>query len=168
MDKMAKDSKGEVIIANVGATIVNHLKFLHSSSEMLVETLKAQDISEGDDATSVVVLAGALLGQMQALLDKNISATVIQTDSLKLVKKPKILLTVKKKVELTDQEALVQNWITSLSSKVVSNYSEILAPLAVEADLKLVKSGEIYHDDVDLKDIRVSKKLGGIIEDSKW
>jgi T-complex protein 1 subunit delta len=33
--------------------------------------------------------------------------------------------------------------------------------------MKLVKSGDIYHDDVDLKDIRVSKKLGGTIEDTK-
>ena len=54
-----------------------------------------------------------------------------------------------------------------MSSKVVSNYSELLAPLAVDAVMKLVKSGDIYHDDVDLKDIRVSKKLGGTIEDTK-
>lgn len=65
----------------------------------------------------------------------------------------------RKKVELTDKEALVRNSNTSLSSKVVyiSNYSEILALLPVDDVLKLIKSGEIYHDDVDLKDIRVSK-----------
>ena len=168
MDKMIKDSKGKVIITNDGATIVNHLQVLHPTAKMLVETSKAQDIAAGDGTTSVVVLAGALLGQAQALLDKNISATVIADGFTEACKEAQnVINDLEKKVELTDREALVQNCITSLSSKVVSNYSEILAPLAVDAVLKLVKSGEIYHDDVDLKDIRVSKKLGGTIEDTK-
>ena len=168
MDKMIKDAKGKVIITNDGATIVNHLQVLHPTAKMLVETSKAQDIAAGDGTTSVVILAGALLGQAQILLDKNISPTVIAdgfTDAC--TEAQKIIDDLEKKVELTDKEALVQNCITSLSSKVVSNYSEILAPLAVDAVLKLVKNGEIYHDDVDLKDIRVSKKLGGTIEDTK-
>ena len=168
MDKMIKDSKGKVIITNDGATIVNHLQVLHPTAKMLVETSKAQDIAAGDGTTSVVVLAGALLGQAQVLLDKNISATVIADGFTEACKEAEnVINDLEKKVELTDREALVQNCITSLSSKVVSNYSEILAPLAVDAVLKLVKSGEIYHDDVDLKDIRVSKKLGGTIEDTK-
>ena len=168
MDKMIKDAKGKVIITNDGATIVNHLQVLHPTAKMLVETSKAQDIAAGDGTTSVVILAGALLGQAQILLDKNISPTVIAdgfTDACNEAQK--IIDDLEKKVELTDKDALVQNCITSLSSKVVSNYSEILAPLAVDAVLKLVKNGEIYHDDVDLKDIRVSKKLGGTIEDTK-
>ena len=168
MDKMIKDSKGKVIITNDGATIVNHLQVLHPTAKMLVETSKAQDIAAGDGTTSVVVLAGALLGQAQVLLDKNISPTVIAEGFTEACNEAqKVVDELEKKVELTDKDALVQNCITSLSSKVVSNYSEILAPIAVEAVLKLVKSGEIYHDDVDLKDIRVSKKLGGTIEDTK-
>ena len=168
MDKMIKDSKGKVIITNDGATIVNHLQVLHPTAKMLVETSKAQDIAAGDGTTSVVVLAGALLGQAQTLLEKNISATVIADGYTEAcAEAQKVLDDLEQKVELSDRDALIQNCITSLSSKVVSNYSEILAPLAVDAVLKLVKSGEIYHDDVDLKDIRVSKKLGGTIEDTK-
>ena len=168
MVKMIKDSKGKVIITNDGATIVNHLQVLHPTAKMLVETSKAQDIAAGDGTTSVVVLAGALLGQAQTLLDKNISPTVIADGFSEACNEAqKVIDELEKKVELTDKEALTQNCITSLSSKVVSNYSEVLAPLAVEAVLKLVKNGEIYHDDVDLKDIKVSKKLGGTIEDTK-
>ena len=168
MDKMIKDSKGKVIITNDGATIVNHLQVLHPTAKMLVETSKAQDIAAGDGTTSVVVLAGALLGQAQTLLEKNISATVIADGyNEACAEAQKVIDDLEQKVELSDRDALIQNCITSLSSKVVSNYSEILAPLAVDAVLKLVKSGEIYHDDIDLKDIRVSKKLGGTIEDTK-
>ena len=168
MDKMIKDSKGKVIITNDGATIVNHLQVLHPTAKMLVETSKAQDIAAGDGTTSVVVLAGALLGQAQTLLDKNISPTVISEGFTEACNESQnIIENLEQKVELSDKDALIQNCITSLSSKVVSNYSEILAPLAVDAVLKLVKSGEIYHDDIDLKDIRVSKKLGGTIEDTR-
>ena len=168
MDKMIKDSKGKVIVTNDGATIVNHLQVLHPTAKMLVETSKAQDIAAGDGTTSVVVLAGALLGQAQTLLEKNISATVIADGYTEAcAEAQKVIDDLEQKVELSDRDALIQNCITSLSSKVVSNYSEILAPLAVDAVLKLVKSGEIYHDDIDLKDIRVSKKLGGTIEDTK-
>ena len=168
MDKMIKDSKGKVIITNDGATIVNHLQVLHPTAKMLVETSKAQDIAAGDGTTSVVVLAGALLGQAQTLLDKNISPTVIAEGFTEACNEAQnIIGDLEEKVELSDKDALIQNCITSLSSKVVSNYSEILAPLAVDAVLKLVQNGEIYHDDVDLKDIKVSKKLGGTIEDTR-
>lgn len=168
MDKMIKDSKGKVIITNDGATIVHHLQVLHPTAKMLVETSKAQDIAAGDGTTSVVVFAGALLGQAQVLLDKNISPTVIAdgfTDAC--AEAEKIIEKMEKKVELTDENALIQNCKTSLCSKVVSNYSELLAPLAVNAVLKLVKSGAAHHDDVDLNDIKVSKKIGGTIEDTK-
>ena len=135
---------------------------------MLEETSKAQDIAAGDGTTSVVVLAGALFEQAQTLLDKNISATVIADGFTEACNEAqKVIDDLEKKVELTDKESLIQNCITSLSSKVVSNYSEILAPIAVEAFLKLVKNRQIYNDDVDLKDIKVSKKLGGTIEDTK-
>ena len=168
MDKMIKDSKGKVIITNDGATIVNHLQVLHPTAKMLVETSKAQDIAAGDGTTSVVVFAGALLGQAQVLLDKNIPPTVIADGfSDACAEAEKIIGNIEKKVELSDEEALIQNCKTSLCSKVVSNFSEILAPIAVNAVMKLVKNGAAHHDDVDLKDIKVSKKLGGTIEDTK-
>ena len=44
MDKMIKDSKGEVTITNDGATILNQMEVLHPTAKMLVELSKAQDI----------------------------------------------------------------------------------------------------------------------------
>jgi len=68
---------------------------------------------------------------------------------------------------LSDHEALVQNAITSLASKVVNQYSQILAPIAVDSVLQLVNSGNTLNGEVDLRDIKVSKKLGGTIEDTE-
>jgi T-complex protein 1 subunit delta len=134
---------------------------------MLVEISKAQDIEAGDGTTSVVVIAGSLLNQAQILLDKNIHPSVIAEGyQLALEEAEKIILSMEKKIDLSDHDALVQNAITSLSSKVVSNYSQVLAPIAVDAVLKLVNSGSTTNNEVDLRDIKVSKKLGGTIEDT--
>ena len=168
MDKMIKDSKEEVTITNDGATIVNKLQILHPTAKMLVETSKAQDIEAGDGTTTVVIMAGALLNQAQILLDKGIGPTVIAdgfSDALKEAEK--LIGEIEKKIDLTDKESLVQNCITSLSSKVVANYSQVLAPIAVDAVLKLVNSGALINNEVDLKDIKVSKKIGGTIDDTE-
>ena len=79
----------------------------------------------------------------------------------------KIIEGMEKKVDLNDKESLEQNCITSLSSKVVSNYSQVLAPIAVESVLQLVNSGNLVNNEVDLRDIKVRKKVGGTIEDTE-
>jgi T-complex protein 1 subunit delta len=68
-------------------------------------------------------------------------------------------------VDLNNREQLIQNAITSLSSKVVSQHSDLLAPMAVDAVLRIIDK---EHDtNVDLRDIHVSKKLGGTVDDSE-
>lgn len=54
--------------------------------------------------------------------------------------------------------------MTSLSSKVVASNSEELSPIAVDAVLKTIDTNTAT--DVDLRDIKVVKKLGGTIEDT--
>ncbi|KDN51804.1 hypothetical protein RSAG8_00353, partial [Rhizoctonia solani AG-8 WAC10335] len=70
MDKMIQTSQGEVIITNDGATILKHIAVLHPAAKMLVELSAAQDIEAGDGTTSVVVLAGSLLGAAEKMLAK--------------------------------------------------------------------------------------------------
>jgi T-complex protein 1 subunit delta len=48
--------------------------------------------------------------------------------------------------------------------QIVSQYSSILAPIAVSAVTKLVSPSS---ENVDLRDIRVVKKVGGTIEDTE-
>ena len=68
-------------------------------------------------------------------------------------------------VDLNNRDQLIQNAITSLSSKVVSHHSDLLAPMAVDAVLKIIDKETA--DNVDLRDIHVSKKLGGTVDDSE-
>ena len=77
MDKMIKTKDGKVIISNDGHTILKHMAVLHPVAKMLVDLSGAQDVEAGDGTTSVVVLAGALLGAAQKLLSKGIHPTIV-------------------------------------------------------------------------------------------
>ena len=161
MDKMIKNSRGEVIITNDGATILKQMQVVHPTAKMLVEISKAQDIEAGDGTTSVVVMAGSLLNCAQGLLEKGIHASAVcsglmdcESEALKIVE------SIAKPIDLADHETLVQNAITSLSSKVVSQYSAILAPIAVNSVMQLYNNGAMTGGEIDLRDIKVSKKIG--------
>lgn len=165
---MIRNGRGEVTITNDGATILKQMQVVHPTAKMLVEISKAQDIEAGDGTTSVVIMAGSLLNAANTLLDKGIHASIIsagltdaEEDALKIVE------SISRPIDLSDFDALVQNAITSLSSKVVNQYSTILAPIAVNSVLQLVNSGATLNGEVDLRDIKVSKKLGGTIEDTE-
>mmetsp|Transcript_20924 Transcript_20924/g.34542 ORF Transcript_20924/g.34542 Transcript_20924/m.34542 type:complete len:391 (-) Transcript_20924:225-1397(-) len=68
-------------------------------------------------------------------------------------------------VDLTDRDSLVKAASTSLNSKVISNNSSTLAPLAVDALLSIIDP--LSATNCDLRDIAVVKKLGGTIDDTE-
>ncbi|CAI4308483.1 BAH_G0007170.mRNA.1.CDS.1 [Saccharomyces cerevisiae] len=165
MDKMIKTSRGEIIISNDGHTILKQMAILHPVARMLVEVSAAQDSEAGDGTTSVVILTGALLGAAERLLNKGIHPTII-ADSFQSAAKRSvdILLEMCHRVSLSDREQLVRAASTSLSSKIVSQYSSFLAPLAVDSVLKILDENS---KNVDLNDIRLVKKVGGTIDDTE-
>lgn len=77
MDKMLVDSFGDVTITNDGATMLKEMDIQHPAAKMMVEVSKTQDSEVGDGTTSVVVLAGELLGKATDLMDKKVHPTVI-------------------------------------------------------------------------------------------
>ncbi|EGI63449.1 PREDICTED: T-complex protein 1 subunit delta [Acromyrmex echinatior] len=166
MDKMIQAGNGEVTITNDGATILKEMNVIHPAAKMLVELSKAQDIEAGDGTTSVVVIGGSLLEAAERLLQKGIHPTSISDAFQKAASKAVSILTqMSIPVDLTDKESLVKVAATSLNSKVVHQQSSLLAPLAVDAVLKVTEEGKEMS--VDLNDIKVIKKLGGTVEDTE-
>ena len=142
------------------------MEVIHPTAKMLVEISKAQDIEAGDGTTSVVVIAGALLRAAEELLSKGIHAAAISDGfQVALDKAREIIEGMGTPVDLDDRDILIQNCVTCLSSKVVSQNSDILAPMAVDAVLRIVDKKE--DDNVDLNNIKVSMKLGGTVDDSE-
>lgn len=165
MDKMITGGSG-VVITNDGATILDKMQVTHPAAKMLVELSKSQDVEAGDGTTSVVVLSGALLERAEELLSKGIHPTHL-ADAWKLAhdQANTILRNMAKPVELSDRGSLIQAAVTSLNSKVISQHSEQLAPLAVDAVLNVIDSKTATN--VDLRDIRVVTKVGGTVDDTE-
>uniref|UniRef100_A0A914I9S8 T-complex protein 1 subunit delta n=1 Tax=Globodera rostochiensis TaxID=31243 RepID=A0A914I9S8_GLORO len=166
MDKMIQAGNGEVTITNDGATILNQMSVVHPTAKMLVELSKAQDIEAGDGTTTVVVLAGSLLDAAEKLLAKGIHPTTI-SDSFQrsAAYAETVLEEMATPIDINDDEELVKLATTSLNSKVVSQHSHLLAPMAVQAVKKLMSSPE--DASVNLKLIKIVKKLGETVEESQ-
>lgn len=168
MDKMIQDAKGSVLITNDGATILEQISVMHPVAKMMVELSRAQDKETGDGTTSVVVLCGALLDAAQQLLDKGIHPQIIAEAFVHAAEQAEpILKKMAIPLDLKDRDTLIQTASTSLQSKVVSQNAALLAPIACDAVLEVIRKGANNTLDARLQDIKVVKKLGGTIEDSE-
>merc|ERR1711988_611796 len=164
MDKMVIDSRGDVVVTNDGATILKQIQVQSPAARMLVELSRAQDTEAGDGTTTVVVIAGSLLNSAKSLLSKLHPNVISRSFRMASDKAVEILEGMAVPVELTDREQMVKNAATSLNSKIISQNSSLLAPLAVDAVLKVTEPGA---STCDLKDIKVIKCFGGTVDDSE-
>merc|ERR1712020_201976 len=109
---------------------------------------------------------GSLLEASDRLLKKGLHPTSISEAFQKAAAKSvEILTNMAIPVDLSDREKLLQSANTSLNSKVVSQHSSELSPIAVDAVLKVIDTAKA--DTVNLKDIKVIKKLGGTVDDTE-
>ncbi len=166
MDKMLVDSMGDVTITNDGATMLKQMDIQHPGAKMLVEIAKATDSEVGDGTTSAVILAGSLLEKAEELLDKDVHPNIIVDGyTLASEKALEILAKIAIKVDPTNKEWLVKVSKTSLASKLVSQESEELSNIVVDAVLHVVeKSGEKLKVDID--NVKVEKKPGKSLSDT--
>jgi thermosome len=167
MDKMLVDSLGDVTITNDGATILKEIDVQHPAAKMMVEISKATDNEVGDGTTSVVVLAGALIERAEELINKNVHPTVIVDGYRKSAfKSIEILNKIAMKVDGSNKEQLMKVAKTSMQTKLVSKDSVDLANIVVTAAQQVAETRK-DSTKVDLDDIKVEKKSGGSIKDTK-
>ena len=167
MDKMLVDSMGDVTITNDGATILKEIDVQHPAAKMLVEISKTTDSEVGDGTTSVVILAGSLLENAESLLNQDVHPTIIVDGYRKAAKKAlQYLQEISEKISPNDRHILLKIAKTAMQTKLVSKISNELADLTVKAVLAVAnKEGEKFSIDID--DIKVEKKAGGSILESK-
>ena len=166
MDKMLVDNFGDVTITSDGRTILDEMDIQHPAAKMMVEVAKTQDNEAGDGTTSAVIIAGELLAKAEELLDKNIHPTVV-IDGYRMAAE-KALETLEKiaiPIDLKSSEYLKKAATTSMGSKIVAEYKEYLADIAVKAMLAVAeKQNGGYKVDVD--DVKVEKKTGESLKDT--
>ena len=166
LDKMLVDSLGDVTITNDGATILKEIDAQHPAAKMMVEISKTIDTEVGDGTTSSVVFGGALLEKAEKLLEKDVHSTVIvdgyQAASDKALE---LLSDYSKAIKNDDRKSLIDIATTSMQSKLISEDSEQLSKLVVDAVLNIAKT-EGDSTKVDLDNVKVEKKAGASIQDT--
>jgi thermosome len=170
MDKMLVDTLGDVTITNDGATILKEIDVQHPAAKMMVEISKATDNEVGDGTTSTVVLAGSLLSKAEELIAKDVHPTVI-VDGYRMAseKAIEILKKASTKVDPADRQILGKIARTSMASKLVSVNAEPLSKIVVDAVIAIAEKASDNSNNlkVDVDSIKVEKKAGGSVEDTK-
>jgi len=167
MDKMLVDSLGDTTITSDGRTILDEMDIQHPAAKMMVEVAKTQDNEAGDGTTTAVVLAGELLSKAEELIGKNIHPTIIIDGYKKASEKAlKVLEKIAIPTETSSEEYLKKVAMTSMASKLVAEYREYLADLAVKAILEVAEKGDGKYK-VDIDDVKVEKKPGESLRDTK-
>lgn len=139
---------------------------MHPAAKMLVDLSAAQDIEAGDGTTSVVIITGALLGAAERLLSKGIHPMIIAESFQRAATRAvDVLRDMSTPIKLSERDVLIKAATTSLSSKIVSQFSTTLAPMAVDAVLKVIDPTTATN--VNLNDIKLIKKVGGTIDDTE-
>src|SRR5512136_1838277 len=167
MDKMLVSGIGDIIITNDGATIMKELDIQHPAAKMLVEVAKTQDDEVGDGTTTVVMLAGELLGKGEQLLDKDVHPMIV-VDGYKLAaeKALEILEDIAIKVDPMDKSMLKKVASIALATKMLSEYADEVSDFVVRAVLEVAeKDAKGYKVDID--NIKVEKKPGESISDTR-
>lgn len=177
MDKMLVDTLGDITITNDGATILKEIDVQHPAAKMMVEISKATDNEVGDGTTSTVILAGALLENAEELIAKDVHPTVIIEGYDRAAERAiAILREVADKVESSDKDSLIKIAQTAMASKLVSFDEGHLARLVVDAVLAVAEKVESKSSStkrnagnlkVDIDNIKVEKKAGGSIKDTR-
>lgn len=202
LDKILISPDGEITVTNDGATILGQMEVEHQIAKLLVQLSKSQDDEIGDGTTGVVgmlydlwhfvhanflcmiVLAGALLEQSEALLDRGIHpiriadgfdrACTVAVEQLNRISD-------RVEFSLEDTENLLKTAKTSLGSKMyvltiwsvqpfanplisVSKEHTQFAQIAVDAVLAVA---DLERRDVPFDLIKVDGKVGGSLADTK-
>jgi thermosome len=167
MDKMLVDSFGDVTITSDGRTVLDEMDIQHPAAKMMVEVAKTQDDEVGDGTTTAVIIAGELLDKAEDLIEKSVHPTVIIDGYRKAAEKAlKALEKIAIKVKPNDKNFLKKVAMTSMASKLVAENREYLAEIAASAVLQVAeKTAREYKVDID--DIKVEKKAGEALTDTK-
>lgn len=160
MDKLLVDDTGMGIVTNNGASILREMVD-HPVGDLVTDVAVKQEDDVHDGTTTAAVVAGALLGEADELIDRDVHPTNIATGYLAAVERGvDVLERNAVAIDPTDTDRLIDIANTAMAGKSVNADAEIPA-LVVEA-LRTVATEEGADEDY----VTVEKITGGQVADS--
>jgi chaperonin GroEL (HSP60 family) len=163
MDKMLVGSDGKVIVTNDGASIVDRLDVEHPAARAVVAVASQQGDHVGDGTTTAVVLAGALLAEAEALLERGLHPTTVTDGYHRAAERvAEALQRNAVAVDADDTERLEAVARTAITGKWDAEATSFLARRVVEAVRAVARDGRVDFDRITRKAVS-----GGSVLDSR-
>jgi len=169
MLKMLMDPMGGIVMTNDGNAILREITVQHPAAKSFIEIARTQDEEVGDGTTSVVVLAGEILGVAEQFLDQKIHPTVIIKAYRQVLEDMLNILDKEFSIPLPmdDENKLIEVIQSCIGTKFIGTWSDLACGIALNA-VKTVKIKEEGRTEIDIKRYaKVEKVPGGAIEDSE-
>ncbi|MCL4133874.1 UNVERIFIED_CONTAM: hypothetical protein GTU68_059063 [Idotea baltica] len=166
MLKMLMDPMGGIVLTNDGNAILREITVQHPAAKHLIEIARTQDEEVGDGTTSVVILAGTMLGVAEQFLEQKMHPVVIiqayrqaLEDTITILKEKLSI-----PVDLNDEAKTIEVIKSCIGTKFMGQYADLACSIAIKA-VKTVQSDQDGKKDIDIKKwARIEKVPGGMIE----
>lgn len=168
MLKMLMDPMGGIVMTNDGNAILREITVQHPAAKSMIEIARTQDEEVGDGTTSVIVLAGEMLGVAEPFLTQQIHPTVIIRAYREALEDMVNVLQneVSFALDKNDRAKMAEVVKACVGTKFIGRWSELAVNIALDA-VSTVAFEENGRMEIDIKKYaKVEKIPGGSIDDS--
>jgi T-complex protein 1 subunit gamma len=128
----------------------------------MIELSRAQDEEVGDGTTSVIILAGEMLGVAEPLLEKNLHPTLIVSGYMKALEDGlEIMKSISYQVDTSSQEAMREVVRGAIDTKFVGRWGNLISDLAIKAVQTVAITRPDGRKEIDIKRYAKVEKLSG-------
>lgn len=168
MMKMLLDPMNGTTCTSDGHAILREIDMAHPAAKTLLELCRTQDEEVGDGTTSVIIMAGEILGVTSGLLDKKFHpVSIINAYRKALEVALKVIQDNSQPIDTTKDEELLQLIKATIGTKIGQQWISQLSSMALKA-VRTVSKLDSPHKEVDIKRyVRIEKIPGGSIEESQ-
>jgi T-complex protein 1 subunit gamma len=169
MLKMLMNPMGSIVMTNDGNAILREITVKHPAAKTMIEISRTQDEEVGDGTTSVIILAGELLGVAKPFLEQNIHPTVIISAYRQALEDMLIILrdNIAFPIDVNNDEEVINLIKSCIGTKIFGKFGDFACKLALQA-VKTVFIEENGRKEIDIKKYaKVEKVPGASIEESQ-
>merc|ERR1719316_542341 len=162
MLKMLLDPMGGIVMTNDGNAILREVDVSHPAAKNMIELSRAQDEEVGDGTTSVIILAGEMLGVAEPLIEKKLHPTLIVSGYMKALEDSlKIMDELAYQVDTDSNEKMREIVGAAIDTKFVSRWGNLISDLAIKAVKTVCIQKPDGRKEIDVKRYAKVEKISG-------
>lgn len=167
MLKMVLDAMGGIVLTNDGNAILREIDVSHPAAKSMIDLSRTQDENIGDGTTSVIILAGEVLGSAAPWLEKKVHPRIIIGGFSKALEDGLAIMDqLAAKVDINNPQEMHKIVSTSIGTKFINRWANLFIDIAVDA-VKTVYIEKDGKKEIDIKNfVRIEKLPGGEISES--